>query len=289
MDRVREVFRDEFAKATTVPKKRELARTLFEQAAGSEVEADRWVMLAEAMRLATEATDANAALDAMDAMESQFAIPDPAWRLDALARFAPKASAEAGQKIAAACLETAKHALADNQDQIALKAVGVALGIARRNRDEDLISRVTRFQQGIRDRERLEKELEPLLRNVAESPTDPEANTAAGVALCLKANRWDEGLPKLFRGDDRILSAIAKDELAESYGVKERVALGDKWWDWAVTQKSPLQVLAQSRAVHHYSFAVNDVLLAYEHSLRAIFDVASGTGLRVSARPGYTP
>jgi hypothetical protein len=282
MDRVKEVFREDFAKATTLPKKRELARALFEQAAGSEVVADRWVMLAEAMRLATESTDADTALDAMDAIGSQFALPDPAWRLDALAKLAPKASAEAGQKIAAVCLETAKHALADKQDQIALKAVGVALGIARRNRDDDLIARVTRFQQGIRDRERLEKELEPLLRKVAESPKDPEANTAAGVALCLKASRWERGLPMLARSDERLLAVIAANELAESHGVKERVALGDQWWDWADTQKSPLHTLAQARAVHHYTLAVNEIQgldrVRLEKRIDAVQRQSGGTG-----------
>ena len=101
------MFRKEFAKATAVPKKCERARSLFEHAAGSDVVADRWVMFAEAMWLATEATDADTALAAMDAIRSQFAIPDSARRLDALARLAPKASAEAGQRIVTACLETA--------------------------------------------------------------------------------------------------------------------------------------------------------------------------------------
>ena len=282
MDRVKEVFREEFAKATTLPKKRELARALFEQAAGSEVVADRWVMLAEAMRLATEATDADTALDAMDAIGSQFSLPDPAWRLDALTRLAPRATAETDQKIAAACLETAKQAFAAEQDQIALKAVGVALGIARKNRDEDLLARVTRFQQSIRDRQRLEKELEPLLREVAEWPTNAAANTAAGAALCLKASRWEEGLPMLARGDDRSLADIAANELAESHGAKERVALGDQWWDWAETRKSPLQALAQSRAVYHYSFAVNELQgldrVRLEKRIDAVQRQSGGTG-----------
>jgi hypothetical protein len=258
MDRVKEVFREEFAKATTLPKKRELTRALFEQSAGSEVVADRWVMLAKAMRLATEATDADTALDAMYVIGSQFSLPDPAWRLDALTRLAPRATAETGQKIAAACLETAKHAFAAEPDQIALKAVGAALGIARKNRDEDLLARVTRFQQSIRDRQRLEKELEPLLRGVTEWPKNAAANTAAGAAICLKASRWEQGC--LCSLAVMIVCWLSSPQMnSRSRTARKSALFSATSGGIGRKRKSPLHALAQSRAVYHYSFAVNEL------------------------------
>jgi len=279
---VKGLFREEFAKSPTLPKKRELARALLDEAAGSEGTVDRWVMLAEALRLAIEATAVDAARDTMDAIGSQLAIPDPAWQLKTLAQLAPKASAEAAETIAEDCLEMAKRALAVEHDQIAVKAGSAALGIAHRNPHEDLFARVTRFHQSIRDRQRLEKGLEPELRKVAESPSVLAANTAVGIALCLKASRWDEGLPMLASGDDSLLAAIATNELAESHSAKERFALGDQWRDWADAQKAPLEALAQSRAVHHCSFAVNELhgldRVRLERRIAAIQRQPGGTG-----------
>jgi hypothetical protein len=280
--RVKDVFRDDFAAATTLPKKRELSRRLYEQAEASENPADRWTLLVEALRLATEAADADLVVEALGAAKNHFAPTDPGWQIEILARIAPKATPESGPKLAVACLDAAKLSSAAGQDDVALKAVGVALGIARKTRDEDLLARVTRFQQSIKERQRLEKELEPLLKKLEEFPSDREANTLAGIALCLKADRWDEGLPKLAKGNDESLAAIARIEIASPNNSGQRVLLGDKWWDWADGQKQPLQMLGESRAVYHYALAVNDLQgldrVRLEKRIQGVQRQSGGTG-----------
>jgi hypothetical protein len=283
LDRVKDVFRDEFASATSPTRKRELARHLCEQAHQCENSADRWTLLTEALRLATEAVDVDAAMDIMHAAEANFVIADLAtWQLETLTRLAPKATGENSEKIAAACLDAAKSALAADHDDIAVKAIGLAVGIARKTRDEELLSRATRLQQSIKERQRLEKDLAPLLMQVADNPSDAETNTLAGVTLCLRANRWKEGLPMLARSNDELLAFIAREEMSEPTTSQQRLALGDQWWDWANHQKAPLELLAQSRAVHHYALAIRELQgldrVRLEKRIDAVHRKTGGTG-----------
>src|SRR5205814_9450609 len=54
-----------------------------------------------------------------------------------------------------------------------------------------------------------------------------------GKYLCFFHGRWDDGLPLLAKGDDNLLKALAKQELAGPAAVDRQIILANDWWDQA--------------------------------------------------------
>lgn len=257
--RVKEIFADDFAAAVPPAKKSDLAKRLADQAAQTQQPADRWALLSEALRLATDGGDAATALALMERIPAEFAVERNASRLEAITRLAPKAASPAQDEVASTCLDIARDADKAGHEDVATKAIALADGIARKIKNPALVADVGRLQQKIKERQKLAKELQPLLENIAAIPADPEANLEAGRALCLKGDRWSEGLPLLAKGSDAALARLANAEQANPTAAADLVRLADAWWDWADGQKSPWKVPAQVRAGTFYGRVVNDL------------------------------
>lgn len=62
------------------------------------------------------------------------------------------------------------------------------------------------------------------------NPNDADAQTAAGKYLCLVANQWDDGLPRLAAGSDPLYRQAAETELAMNGGGATELQVADNWF-----------------------------------------------------------
>lgn len=283
--RVREVFAEELGSAGTSVEKAELARRLAEQARTTTDPNDRFVLLSLALDKAIEAGDVSGGIGLIDRIPEEFALESSSWKLEAATRLAARAGQGAAGEVATLCLAIARDAMDSGSDEVASKAVALAAGVARKVKDPDLVARAARLQLRLKQRQAVDRELRPLLEAVAADPSDVDTNTAAGKVLCLKAERWTEGLPMLAKGADDSLRGIALAELRPGDAPARWVALGDAWWDWSETQKAPWKAAAKARAASHYERGVSSLSgleqARVEKRLAAASRQSGGTGQTV--------
>lgn len=254
--RVRDVFADELESATTVQKKADVARRLADQAGSTADSSDRFALLSLALDKAVEAGDVSVGAALIDRIPREYAVDPSSWRLDAATRLAAKAGPAAAADLADVCLTISRQALDAGHDEVASKAVTLAAAVARKAKDPDLVAQATRLQLRMKQRQAVERDLRPLLEALAADPGEASVCGEAGKALCLKADRWAEGLPLLAKGSDESLRRIAAAELKPGDAPEHWAALGDAWWDWSESQKPPWKAAAKARAAFHYERAV---------------------------------
>jgi len=259
LDQVREIYAGEYAAATTPAKKSDLAKRLMANISDTTNAADRWTLLSESLRLATESGDAATALPIIERIPREFAVERDASRLEALTRLSQKAAVADLGDIAKAVLSLASEAGAADDPAVCSKATTLAVALARKAKNQALLSEATRLQQTAREQQKLAKELTQLVEKARDNPSDGEACEAAGVALCLKADRWPEGLPFLARGADATLAALAKVELSKPTTPADVVRLADGWWEWSAAQKAAIKEGAIRRAARLYDSALPDL------------------------------
>lgn len=256
LDRVREIFANEYAAATTGPKKVDLAKRLVGQLPATTDSADRWTLLSESLRLSTEGGDVATALPLIEQIPTEFAVERNASRLEALTRLAQKASGTEIGDVAKAVLSLANELDGPNDGELFSKAATLAASLARKSKNQALMNETSRLQQQSREQQKLAKEISQLIAKARDNPSDSEAHSAAGSALCLKAGRWAEGLPLLVKGSDSALVALAKAELSKPDAPSDIVRLADGWWDWAASQKTALKDGAMRHAADLYQTAL---------------------------------
>ena len=254
--RIREIFADDYASATLPAQKRELAIRLLRQADETKDSSDRWVLLAEALRLATDVGDVATATTLIDRIPTEYAVERNASRLEWLSRLAAKVAPAQAIDLARKCLDFARSLDdAENQEQAA-KAIVLGSALAKKAKDIATIAEAQRLSAKQKERQKVSKELEPILFKLASDPNASDVNLEAGKLLCLRAGRWAEGLPLLKKGSDPQLARIADMELAPPSSARDRVQAGDAWWDWAESQKGVFKSAAQAVAAKHYSTAL---------------------------------
>lgn len=259
LSRVRDIFASEYAAATTSQKKSELANRLAEQVATTADPVDRWTLLTEALRLATDSGDVSIALPIIERIPNEFNVERNASRLDALSRLAGKSAPASAAEIGGAVLNVARDAEKAGDDDLAAKSITLGLTLARKAKNADVLADATRLQQLAKERQRLSRELDPVLKKLADDPANPELNLDAGRLLCLKSDRWDEGLPLLAKGSDAALAQLARNEARQPTSGAAVIMLADGWWNWAEGQKSPWKLLAQSHAAELYGRVVHEL------------------------------
>jgi hypothetical protein len=87
---VKDIFKDDYAKAVNPQARLALARMLLSQAEKTSAPIERWVLLSEAMRLASDAGDVDASFEAIEKSAQNFAIDVPELKLDAVMKLSAK-------------------------------------------------------------------------------------------------------------------------------------------------------------------------------------------------------
>lgn len=254
--KVREVFRQEFANATSPEASVNLARMLLAQVANTPASSERWALCVEAMRLAADAGDIEATFEAIAESERHFAIDADAFKLDALAKLSLKAPPQAIDELARESLAIAKRADDIGKLQIAAKSLSLAAGFARKAKNPALLGEVSNFQKLAREREKEAKEMEGIKAKLATDPDDPEICLTAGKYFCFKANEWESGLPLLAKGSDSTLKRLARAESQAPASAAALTKIADEWWTWGERQKGGTKSAALSHAADLYSTVI---------------------------------
>lgn len=253
---VKDVFREDYALATTPSAKLVFARQLLSQAAKTTNLAEQWALYSESMRLAADAGDMELCFEAIDLASRKFIVDAIELKLDALSKLAVKAPLQAFDGLARAALAVAQNASDSENPQIASKSLSLAAGLARKTKNRTLAAEVTRLQQAIRDREKESRELAGIVAKLAANPSEPDICLEAGKYFCFKAGDWSRGLPLLAKGSDTELSRLAVAEVNVGKTADAVTALGDAWWGWADRERGASKSAGLAHAADLYATVV---------------------------------
>lgn len=253
LEEIKEIFRVDYAAATSPQTRLALARRLLAECGKTSTAVERWVLVSESMRLASDAGDVEATLEAIRHCTSVFNVDADEMMLDGLAKLAVKSPASGYDALARASLELARRATDAGESQVGTRSLAIASAIARKTKNRVLMAEVTRIQQGARDEEREAKALAAIEAKVRTAPNDPEICLEAGRFFCFKADDWKRGLPLLAKGSDVDLARLAVAEANVSRSSEAVIALADAWWDWADRERGAIKAVGLAHAAELYA------------------------------------
>src|SRR6185295_15209989 len=110
-----------------------------------------------------------------------------------------------------------------NADQydIALEALKIGKGAAKRSDDAEFLSITSNTQTWIEGAKRAYVDVPKAEARLAASPSDAQANQIVGIYTCLVKGRWELGLPQLAKATDLKIRFLAKLDLSSSKSPQE--------------------------------------------------------------------
>lgn len=253
---VKDIFRDDYAKAITPQARSAFARQLLAQVEKTPAAAERWALLSEAMRLASDAGDVDLCFETIDNTGSCFAIDTDDYKLDAISKLAVKAPPQAIDGLARAALTISKKATDVGNSVAASKGLSLAASLARKAKNRALVAEVAKIQQSARDQDKEAKERAAIEGRLAAQPTDPEVCLEAGKYFCFKADDWERGLPLLAKSSDTTLSRLATAEANTAETIEAVISLADAWWNWAERERGVNKAAGMVHAADLYATVV---------------------------------
>jgi len=265
---IREVYWEEYKKATSDLAKQRFARKLIQKAEEGKGDlAGRFCLLKVAKESAIQGGDIGTALEALERMSESFQIDFLKMKMDLVTEAAnkapsekdPRRSAQLHGRIVDEAMDLLDAAASVDDFPSARIAGKLALDAAKNASDESLVKQTS---ERIEAMERLAKayaEVEKAVAVLQKTPADPGANLALGKYLCFTRGKWDKGLPLLARGSDGALKVLAQKELDPDLQLIERVPIGDAWWDLSLKADETTRRAFQARAAYWYRAAVNDL------------------------------
>lgn len=253
---IREVFAAQYAeydKARTSGEKATVAKRLLAgapQLAGNAN--DQFVLLAVVRDMAADAGDAETALEAVAQIAGKYAVDADAMQVETLLKAAASAQLPEHRRAAANAAIPLITAAVDRGDfQAAGRLIDAAQDAARRVRDAALLRQLSAMDDEVETLGKAWAEVERSLSTLADDPTNPDANLAAGRYYCLLRGQWPKGMGMLALGSDAKLKALAAKELARPTDSQERMELADGWWELSEKATGParqnLRALAAAR------------------------------------------
>jgi hypothetical protein len=222
--------------------------------------AERYVLLRESQRVATEHGDAVLAVEAIDTLERYFEIdPLPAKQQSLLSAF--QRSTDPNQ------LNLLKTNLVNLvHDAWEQDACDAALQIAQDAYNQTLKPSKKQFRSELYDlrkqaRQHFDQweEFREVEQALAQDPDDPQANLTVGSRYCFRRGDWKAGLPLLAKSQDPTLTALAEAELAEPTTAQEHLKLADAWWSAASSQDDTSRRSVLRHAADWYERARPDI------------------------------
>jgi len=214
--RIREEFNEEYALRTPLEKVGFANLLLSRASQNRDPVSIRYVLLREAMTIASGAGDLATSMWAIDRMTDGFEV-DVAPLRERILSAAASVAAEPEDfwNLSRGYLTMADEAIAAAQLDAADKAAREALAFAGRAKSLVLVTRANArakevsglrvaFGNGVRE----------ALETLASHPKDETANLHAGLYECFVNNRWEAGLGMLARGSDPAIKQLAARDLA---------------------------------------------------------------------------
>jgi len=259
---LKDVLKDEYAKAVTAEGSLTLARHLG-KLAGDEKDdvVARYVMAMQGLELAIRGGDVQLASAFVGGLTTNYQIDGWELKSKTLTQLSHTVKTGEGRvQIARASLELAEQALAEDRGDAALELAAAGATIAGALADQPLRDQVRDLRERARKLKLLSDEAKAARAKLATAPDDPDANLVLGRYLCLRRNNWTEGLPYLLKGNDPALKELARQETAAPASPSDQVQLADAWWDAADKRADkkddPWGKLMQSRAGYWYRQAM---------------------------------
>lgn len=251
---IRDIYGKNYDAAKTSQQKADLAKKLLDQAAESKGDpGSHFVLLRVAKDVAVLAADAETALDAVNRIVATYDVDAMEMRLGCAKRLASaaKLSSQHGA-LAAQVYPLVDIAVAEDNFDAASQLGEIARVAAQKARNYPLLKQITARMEKLDEVRKAQAEYQTAVARLEESPTDPQANLAAGRYLCLSRGDWERGIPMLALGSDPALKAPAVKELAGADSPDAQIAAGDAWWDLAQTREGRERNSYLLRAGHWY-------------------------------------
>ncbi len=239
---VRDIYKQEWAKAKTAAEKQALAKKLVEESRKPQNDAvGRYALLQAAHQLALAADDATMAVDTAEETARLYEVDALDMKLAAVGKML-KATKTAEQRVAVVTQACAVLEEAAGKDKFEpLRQLGQQLAVeARKTRDNELIKSAAAVNKRIKEQAAAFQQFQEAQDTLKSQPEDTAANLAAGKYLCLTKGQWKRGLPYLVKGNDKGLQRAAQMEApAPPTTAEDQIKLADAWWDLAQSRHAP--------------------------------------------------
>lgn len=258
LDTVKEIYGEEYKRATTPDQRAALALKLLEKASECRNDpASHFVLLRLARDVAIQGGDANTVFRVIEEIVAAYEVDAYRMRVDSLLQTAREATASSQQAaVVAHALSLVNEAWEADDYGTARALAEAALGAARRDSDKSAIRSVVARKQQIDEAAKVYEQVEPATARLEQSPTDPEANLAVGRYLCLVKGGWDKGLSMLALGSDATLKNLAVKDLENPTRAEVQADVGDAWWELAEKEEGLARQELIARATHWYQKAL---------------------------------
>jgi len=247
---VREIYADDYSTATWADKKLVLSKTLLEQAAKTTAVSDRWVLVNESLRLATEAGDVDTASKALEVLDREFSVDSLLLQLEMLTKLAQKPIPKAIEELTRACMKLAEDASHSGHPNagIGTKSLAVAVSLAKRSKNASLLAEVNQSAIALRERDKDLKETASIEAELESSLDDPDICLKAGKHYCFKLDDWPRGLSLLAKGSDTDLSRLAIAENNLQNTATAVLTMADAWYQWSTSERGATKSAAEDHA-----------------------------------------
>lgn len=254
---VQEVFAPDFAKAKSPSEKLALADTLLAQAVKSRDNAERYVLVEEARKLALSAGNFGRALSAVRDQAERFDIDEWALNCTVIDEAAKSATTNTLRKqLGETVLDQANRAVAEDKYEEARHMLTTVLPVVKKTNDAALTRQITARGKEVLDLAKAYESVRKASDTLEESPDDPAANLALGRHLCFTRQDWTQGLPHLAKGEDAALGGAAKQDIDAPTAAEDQIAVADSWWELASAAEGIAKTALLSRAEFWYREAL---------------------------------
>jgi hypothetical protein len=276
----KELFAKELADRSALARRAFAVKLLEEAAKNAGVPADHYVLLVGAAESAQEGSDLSLCIKAVDTLAATFELDGLQFKSEIAQKMTLRTEAvDLNAANGRAGLELAKQLQA--ADDYVPAARLLALLRPAVSSDPALTRQVQSLTKEIDVIRTAETRIASQLEKLKGAPLDPAANMAVGQFYCLIKGDWVRGLPMLAAGNDAVLQALAKKDLAGPTGPDDQVALADAWWGYAAKASGIPKSRAMARAGKWYAGAAPALAglakTRVENRLKEIVDLQGGS------------
>jgi hypothetical protein len=267
LQNVKSIFGDQYAKARAIRDDDErraalagLVKQIIEIHDSTTVAADQYALLQVAEQVAVQGQDFKAALAIIEKVDRKFRIDALVRKSSALFKISSKLTATTDHSAIVPSFKSVMDATARaDRFDLATKLAELALDSASKSRDKKLLALLQERVDAIKHAAAEFAKYQAALEQLEKSPSDPNANLAAGKYLCIYKGDWENGQTYLALGADEQLKQAAGAELVASAPNAKpdaQIAVADRWWKLAEAATERAQTAFRQRAAQWYRKAL---------------------------------
>ncbi len=233
LEKLRDIFQQEYAAATTSASQTNLASRL--KAEASKVDSDpvaRFVLLREAYNFALSAGDYDLAESLARDLSTAFEVDFLSVMVHLLTNAIRSAQGpDARHAVATKCIDYVPTLLEAHRFDEAFTIASGAEELATRIRAVELRRRADALASDAQRKQREWATVQAAMAKLREAPDDAKANLIVGRHLCCDQRDWSRGLPRLAKGSDDRIAVAAQLDLAGAESPAGQLKIADAWYE----------------------------------------------------------